>query len=77
MTLADGRLCAWLLVAMAFPALAQEEAPPEDDFIEYLGMWDETDEEWLLYEDLVAEDQDERNDPAPQGEVSTENSDEG
>ena len=75
--MADGRLCALLLLAMAPPALAQEDAPPEDDFIEYLGMWDETDEEWLLYEDLVVAEQEKRSDPAPQGDVSAENSDEG
>ena len=75
--MADGRLVAWLLVAMVSPALAQDEAPPDDDFIEYLGMWDETDEEWLLYEDLVAAEKEKRSDPAPEGEASTENSDEG
>lgn len=47
------------------------------DFLEYLGMWEESDEDWqLLDEDTVAEN-DERSDPVPEGEASTEKEDEG
>jgi hypothetical protein len=42
-------------------AMAEEELPPEAEFLEYLGMWEETDEDWLL-----------RSDPVPEGEESTE-----
>jgi len=60
---------------MTLSANAEEEAP-EMDFLEYLGMWDESDEDWqLLDPDTIAENE-ERTDPVPQGEESTENEDE-
>ena len=33
-----------------------EEAVGEAEFIEYLGLWAESDEEWLMYETLQAGD---------------------
>ena len=59
--------------------VAADEELPEMDFLEYLGMWEESDEEWLaLAEDdvLLASDSEERIDPAPEGEESKENDDE-
>jgi hypothetical protein len=47
-------------------AMAEEELPPEAEFLEYLGMWEETDEDWLLLNDIT------RSDPVPEGEESTE-----
>ena len=29
---------------------AEEEAEPEMELLEYLGMWEETDEEWLMFD---------------------------
>lgn len=46
------------------------------DFLEYLGMWDESDEEWQLLDADTIADNEERDDPLPQGEESTENEDE-
>lgn len=61
-------------------ALAEEEALPDTEFLEYLGMWDESDEDWMLLDNLQASenqtDEEERNDPAPEGEASTESEDE-
>jgi hypothetical protein len=63
------------LLGSVAPALADEE-PPDAEFLEYLGFWEESDEEWLLF-DTAADDTDTmRNDPAPQGEESMENDDE-
>jgi len=56
--------------------LAADDEIPEPDFIEYLGMWEGSDEEWLIFAEPVAADADERNDPAPQGEASPEKDDE-
>ena len=58
--------------------VAEEEPPPEADaeFIEYLGMWEETDEDWMLLEEIKVADSDERSDPAPEGEESAEKTDE-
>lgn len=55
---------------------AQEEPVPEAEFIEYLGMWDLTDEDWQLLEEEMAAAE-ERSEPAPEGEASTETEDEG
>jgi hypothetical protein len=60
--------------------LAADEQVPEADFLEYLGMWQESDEDWMLLEDMQASesttDNDERSDPVPDGEESTETNDE-
>lgn len=58
--------------------LADEDSEdaPDTEFLEYLGYWDESDEEWLIFEDLVTAELDEQSDPVPQGEESTEKKDE-
>jgi hypothetical protein len=39
-------------------------------------MWQESDEDWLLLEEIQMTDLDERSDPVPDGEESTEINDE-
>lgn len=58
--------------------LADEESEeaPDMEFLEYLGYWEESDEEWLMFEEPVTAELDERNDPVLQGEESTETEDE-
>ena len=59
------------------PAIADEV--PELEFLEYLGSWEESDEDWLLFNEVDADKaraSDERSDPAPEGEESTETDDE-
>ena len=65
---------------------ATEDATPDAAFLEYLGSWEESDEDWLLVRnrdnlrEVLEQDepeqdepeQDERTDPAPQGDESTE-----
>lgn len=46
------------------------------DFLEYLGLWEESDEEWLLLEDDVVADNEERSGPVPEGKESMETEDE-
>jgi len=53
-------------------AMAEEELPPDAEFLEYLGMWEETDEDWLLLNDITLVENMERSDPVPEGEESTE-----
>jgi hypothetical protein len=53
-----------------------EEPLPDIEFLEYLGMWETSDEEWLLLEDKDMAEPDKRSDPAPKGEESTEAEDE-
>lgn len=67
-----------LLLGTAGMVAADDELP-DIEFLEYLGMWEESDEEWLALADdeaLLAADSDERIDPAPDGEESKENDDE-
>lgn len=76
----------WLTALLLGTAgmVAADEELPEMDFLEYLGMWEESDEEWLALADdeslndeaMLAADSEERIDPAPQGEESKENDDE-
>ena len=54
----------------------QDEEVPEMEFLEYLGMWEETDEDWLLLDEEGVVSDDERTDPVPQGKESTETDDE-
>ena len=53
-----------------------EDTTPEVEFLEYLGMWEESDEDWLMVDDVLAAENEERSDPAPEGEESTETKDE-
>jgi hypothetical protein len=58
---------------------AEEEEAPELEFLEYLGSWEESDEDWLLFKAVDSESvkaPEERIDPAPTGEESTETEDE-
>jgi hypothetical protein len=61
----------------SFAVLAEEEAP-EIEFLEYLGMWEGSDEDWVMFEDISDTDSrnQERSEPLPQGDDSTEKSDE-
>ncbi len=48
---------------------------PDMEFLEYLGSWEDSDADWMLFageDDAPAE----RTDPAPDGEASVESDDE-
>ena len=55
---------------------AAEEVPPELEFLEYLGSWEESDEDWLLFSDdanpKVIVDGSKQSDAALEAEASTE-----
>lgn len=67
-----------LALCTSVDAFAEEEEDelPDLEFLEYLGMWEDSDEEWLLLEDDVMADNEDRSDPVPKGEASTEKEDE-
>lgn len=67
-------LCGLLLCAGL--GFAEEVEAPEVDFLEYLGMWEESDEDWQILEETLTADNEERTDPVPEGEESTEKEDE-
>lgn len=73
------KLLPGLLLGACGLVLAADNELPEAEFLEYLGSWEESDEECLIFdldgEQLFA-DSDKRIDPAPQGEESAEEDDE-
>jgi hypothetical protein len=67
----------WGLFGGSGVVMADEELP-DVEFLEYLGSWEASDEDWLLFtgpEGEAVEEQ-KRNDPAASGEESTESDDE-
>jgi hypothetical protein len=56
--------------------LAEDEEIPDAEFLEYLGLWEESDEDWLLFDEPITADVEKRSDPVPEGEESTEKTDE-
>jgi len=77
--LADHALCmlaCGLLMCGSSTALAEEEDVPDVELLEYLGLWEESDEVWLLIDEIVTADNEERSDPVPEGEESLEDENE-
>lgn len=60
----------------AISAVAQDNEPADMTLVEYLGLWEEADEDWLLLEKNAVADNEKRSDPVPEGEESTELEDE-
>ncbi|MCP4332498.1 MAG: hypothetical protein GY785_07555 [Gammaproteobacteria bacterium] len=75
---ADRTLGAMLcgLVLCGGLVFAAEEEVPDVEFLEYLGMWEVSDEDWQLLEGEMTVDREERSDPVPEGEESLEKDDE-
>jgi len=55
---------------------ADDEELPDLEFLEFLGLWEKMDGEWLLLKEEEVADNDERSDPVPKGKESTETEDE-
>ncbi len=69
----------WGLFACSGTLAADDDVMPEMEFLEYLGLWEESDEDWVLLaaeavEQVASEDK--RTDPASKKEESVENDDE-
>ena len=56
--------------------LAADEEIPEPEFLEYLGMWEESDEDWIIFDEPVTADREESSDSETEEEESTEKTDE-
>lgn len=56
--------------------LGADDEIPDAEFLEYLGLWEESDEDWLIFHEPITADADKRSDPVPEGEESTETKDE-
>jgi len=68
-------LCSVALCGSA-SVVAEDEEVPDTEFLEYLGLWEETDEDWPLLDGAAVAENNERSDPVPEGEESTETEDE-
>ena len=69
----------WGVLGFSSALLAADSELPEMEFLEYLGLWEESDEDWVLLSgeavtQVAAEDA--RTDAEPEGEESAENEDE-
>ena len=75
---ARGTLILASIALCGVPAAAEEEKAesPDMEFLEYLGMWEESDEDWQLFNEETVAENEERSDPAPEGEESREKEDE-
>ncbi len=65
-----------VVVSAGCAVAADAEPPPDEAFLEYLGSWEESDEEWLLYEEMLTLGKPEEDDPAARDETPTEDEDE-
>ena len=69
----------WGLFACSDVVAADDEGMPDIEFLEYLGLWEESDEDWVVLaaeavEQIASED--ERTDPASKEKESVETDDE-
>ena len=69
----------WALIGCTDIVVADDEAMPDMEFLEYLGSWEESDEDWVVLAAEAVEQvasEDERTDPAAKKEESVEIDDE-
>ena len=69
----------WSLLALSGALVAADTDLPEMEFLEYLGLWEESDEDWILLTEEVSTQvaaEDARTDTLPKGEESAESEDE-
>ncbi len=67
-----GALTCGILLGSSGLVCAEEESMPEMEFLEYLGMWEESDEDWLIHDEAMTARNEERSDPVPEGKESME-----
>ena len=69
----------WGLLGCSGVVSANDDVMPDMDFLEYLGSWEESDEDWVVLAAEAVEQvasEVERTDPASQEEESVETDDE-
>ena len=77
MSVRCGRCSTLLLLAGAGGlVLAADAEEPDMEFLEYLGQWEDSDEEWVMIDRQIRLETDERTDPEPRADESTETDDE-
>lgn len=78
MTMSVRQVVIGSLLATCSLLVAADEELPEIEFIEYLGLWEGSEEDWTMFSDPIEarNEDDEQSDPAPEGKESTETNDE-
>ena len=70
----------WGLFACSVVVAADDDVMPDIEFLEYLGSWEESDEDWVVLAaeavEQIASEEDKRTDPASKEEESVETDDE-
>lgn len=69
----------WGLLGCSGALLAADTELPDVEFIEYLGLWEESDADWMLFAEEVREHvvaDETRTEPAAEGDDSAESNDE-
>lgn len=66
----------WSLLGSCSLASAADDELPGMEFLEYLGLWEESDEIWMLMDEQVVAEAEQQIGPAPHGEDSVEKEDE-
>lgn len=71
----------WGLFGYGTAAIAEDSQAPELEFLEYLGSWEDSDEDWVLFaadeeQQDGSQEQDEESEPTPDGEKLAELEDE-
>ena len=67
-----GSLCIVVLGASTL-LQAEEHEDPDPAFIEYLGMWEESDEDWQMMDSKATKDLEEQKEVSPQSMEPVEN----
>ena len=72
---ADARWLVFVLLVSGAALADPAEELPDVEFLEYLGSWDGSDEDWMIFNDTVDSRPEERSGPVPEGEAPAENDD--
>lgn len=67
-------LCALLFFGSA--VVVAEDESPDMELLEYLGMWEGSDDEWLLFADRAGTETEKRSGAVPDGKAPPEKQDE-
>ncbi len=66
----------WSLLGSCSLACAADDEVPDMEFLEYLGLWEESDEIWMLMDEHMVAEAEQQIDLAPEGQESVEKDDE-
>ncbi len=66
----------WSLLGSCGLACAADDDVPDMEFLEYLGLWEESDEIWMLMDEHMVAEAEQQIDLAPEGQESVEKDDE-